>query len=114
MKPSLTNINRVFWPLLITPLSILCYYQLIRFVLLRAYRNGEPYTNSQGEWIERDFSANQCALIDALLFAAATLFFGIRALRAVRRRALRIVLTVAECFWALLGIVLFLEFSLWS
>lgn len=114
MKLSLTKFNRVFWPLLIMPLSILCYYPLNRFVLLRAFGNGEPYTNSQGEWIERYFSANQCALIAALLFAAATLFFGIRALRAVRRRALRIVLTVAECFWALLGIVLFLEFSLWS
>ena len=56
MKLSLTKFNRVFWPLLITPLSILCYYPLNRFVLLRAFGNGEPYTNSQGEWIERYFS----------------------------------------------------------
>ena len=53
MKLSLTKFNRVFWPLLITPLSILCYYPLNRFVLLRAFGNGEPYTISQGEWIER-------------------------------------------------------------
>ena len=114
MKITLTKFNRIFWPLLIMPIGILCYYPLNRYILLPAFGDGTPYQNSTGEWVEQYFSANQCALIGSALFAAAMLFFGIRALRAVRRRPLRIVLIVAECFWALFCIVLFLEFSLWS
>lgn len=110
----LSRFNRIFWPFLLPPLSILLYWPINRYIFLPLFGNGEPYIDSAGNDVERYFSANQCALIAAVCIAALTMFFIMRTTRQIQKRGIRIAVRIFACFWALVGIILFLEFSLWS
>lgn len=110
----LNRINSLFWHLLITPLSGLLYFPINRYIILPRLGNGEPYVDIDGNLIEQYFSANQAALIAAVLAEAVTVYFTVRTFKKLTERWQKTAYFIFCILFSLLTMVLFLEFSLWS
>lgn len=105
--------NRLFWPLIVTPLFTLLYSPVNRYIMLPRLGSGKPYVDMKGALVESYFSANTMALLLFWLLLAATELLLIRSSRTVHGWK-RVLLFL---FCTLMNIVtgfFFLEFTVWG
>ena len=105
--------NRLFWPILISPVFTLLYTPLNRYIVLPLLGSGRPYTDLSGKYIEDYFSANSVALILFYLLFAASEFFIFRTSKKLTRWK-RLIFLIGCTVINLLTAILFLEFTLWE
>ncbi|MBQ8578411.1 MAG: hypothetical protein IJ449_10685 [Clostridia bacterium] len=109
----LNRFNRLFWPLVISPLFTLLYSPVNRYVMLPKLGSGEVYTDMDGNLVEDYFSANSMARVLFWILLALTELLLIRCLRHVRGWKKIPVIFLGTVMNLVVG-MFFLEFTLWS